>query len=142
MSELEKSPTIMLVVAAALDDGAGRLLMQKRPPGKQHGGLWEFPGGKVEPGETTGFALVRELNEELGIAVAEGDLEPAAFAEGAPDPRKRAIVILLYTIRRWQGKPVAEPDSEIGWFRLDEIEQLDVPPLDKDLIATLRKCPG
>jgi 8-oxo-dGTP diphosphatase len=135
---MAKSPTILTVVAAMLTDGAGRVLMQKRPFGKEHAGLWEFPGGKVEAGELPRNALVRELNEELGITVECGALEPIAFAESAPREGDRAIVILLYKANSWDGTPASGEGAEIGWFTLAETAELPLPPLDVDLVQQLR----
>jgi 8-oxo-dGTP diphosphatase len=119
------------VVAAALHRADGLWLMHKRPPHKHHGGLWEFPGGKVDEDETPGNALIRELEEELGIMCRLENLEPIAFAEERLDEERPAIVILLYTVRRWQGEPRAvERGAEIGWFNPWQISALERPPLD------------
>lgn len=91
----------MLVVAAALIAADGRILVQQRPLDKHHGGLWEFPGGKVEPGETPEAALARELAEELGIGVEAADLYPVAFSRGSAGDRP--MVLLLYRAERWEG---------------------------------------
>lgn len=128
----------MTVVAAALEDGKGQLLMQRRPPGKRHAGLWEFPGGKVERGESPRAALVRELDEELGIAVHAADMAPLAFAESAQGGGEPAIVILLYKVSSFTGSPVAMDEREIGWFAVPEIEQMPLPPLDIDLLCAVR----
>lgn len=127
----------MAVVAAAIGDGEGRVLMQRRPPGKRHAGLWEFPGGKVEPGESPRAALARELAEELAIAVRADTLAPLAFAESAPGEGEPGIVILLYTVAGFAGQPVAEDGAEIGWFTPREIARLPLPPLDFDLLRAL-----
>lgn len=112
--------------------------MHRRPPGKHHGGLWEFPGGKVEPGETPGNALVRELAEELGIGCRREDLIPVTFAEERDADGRPAIVILLYTLRVWVGEPVPlESGARVGWFDPAEIEGLARPPLDVLLAARL-----
>ncbi len=131
-------PTSITVVAGALEDAEGRFLLQRRPPEKQHGGLWEFPGGKVEPGETGRNALVRELNEELTIRVATGALTPLAFAESEPAEERPGIVILLYKVAAWEGNPVAEPGAQLGWFQLAEACRLPLPPLDIALCESLR----
>jgi 8-oxo-dGTP diphosphatase len=127
----------MLVVAAALERADGRILMQQRPPGKAHAGLWEFPGGKVEPGEAPRAALVRELNEELAVALDPASLAPACFADDAREEGRPAIVILLYTARDWTGEPRAMEGGACGWFTRAEIAALAMPPLDYELLARL-----
>lgn len=127
----------MLVVAAAIDGGAGKWLMHRRPPHKQHGGLWEFPGGKVESGEAPRAALVRELKEELGINLPEASLTPAAFADSGAAPREQAIVIVLYTTAFAQRSVRALEGGEVGWFSPAEIGDLAVPPLDRELAGQL-----
>jgi 8-oxo-dGTP diphosphatase len=124
-------------VAGALGDREGRFLLQRRPPGKPHAGLWEFPGGKVEPGETPRNALVRELNEELTIRVDPAALDPCAFAESAPEAGQPGIVILLYSVRRWRGNPLAGIGADLGWFGPAEANRLPLPPLDRALLAAL-----
>ena len=114
--ELQSNPTWMLVVAAAIVDGEGRLLLRLRPLDKQHGGLWEFPGGKVESGETPGLALVREIEEELALMLDSDEFEPCCFAQEPAQPGRPPIVILLYTVRRWTGEPHAE-DGAAGLVR-------------------------
>ncbi|OBX20645.1 DNA mismatch repair protein MutT [Erythrobacter sp. QSSC1-22B] len=135
--EVEENPTWMLVVALALVDERGRWLMHKRPAGKHHAGLWEFPGGKVESGETPANALVREIAEELGLALAPGSLEPSGFAQNGGNGAECAIVILLYTCRDWSGQPRALEGGEIGWFAPEEAAGLDKPPLDHALLGQL-----
>ena len=132
----------MAVVAAAISDGQGRWLLQKRPPGKRHGGLWEFPGGKVEADETPLQALVREVNEELTIRVAIAENCPVAQAAAEAGGGEPAIVIRLYTIARWEGVPLAEPGAELGWFTASEIGLLPLPPLDAQLAMQLFAASG
>lgn len=117
----------MTVVAVALIAADGRICLQQRPYGKAHGGLWEFPGGKVEPGETCEAALVREVAEELGISLECAALVPAAFAGGED------LVILLYACREWAGDVRCLEGEAIGWFAPDEIAALAMPPLDYPL---------
>lgn len=136
-SDLEKNPTWLPVVAAALRDAEGRCLMHRRPFEKHHGGLWEFPGGKVEEGENPRNALVREIEEELGIRLEGGNLVPAGFADGKPDVSAMQIVILLYTTTDWEGTPQALEGEAIGWFTPDEVLTLDKPPLDIALARAL-----
>lgn len=128
-SPLPKIPTIVPVVAVALIDPAGRVLMQQRPVGKAHGGLWEFPGGKVEQGESLIGALVREIEEELGIALAPQDLYPLSFAANPSDPH----VVLLYTCRIWDGAPQCLEGEALDWFTMDQLPALPMPPLDVPL---------
>lgn len=121
----------MLVVAAALIDGAGRVCLQQRPRHKQHGGLWEFPGGKVEPGEHPANALCREIAEELGAGLVAADLEPCGFAAS------ETVVILLYACRQWQGEPQCLEGEALAWFAPSEIRALPMPPLDYPLADQL-----
>jgi len=127
----------MPVVAGALRSADGRWLMHQRPAGKHHAGLWEFPGGKVEPDETPVEALVRELCEELGIGCNPAACIPTCFAEATAAQAGRAIVILLYTITRWNGNPAALEGGKIGWFTPDEVRALAKPPLDVILTGQL-----
>lgn len=133
------NPTNILVVAAAIMDGMGRVLMQRRRPGAQHGGLWEFPGGKVEPGESPESALCREIQEELGLAVEPASLMPAGFASSVtlPESRDHSLVILLYICRHWQGNPLCLDGEEIAWFDPRAVEKLAMPPLDYPLARGL-----
>lgn len=130
---MKKIPTALAVVAVALIDGEGRVLMQRRRQAAQHGGLWEFPGGKVEPAETLTCALVREIREELGLTLNSLDLEPLARA-AAPDG---TIVIDLYTCNRWHGTPRCLDAEAIDWFAPQAILDLAMPPLDVPLARAL-----
>jgi 8-oxo-dGTP diphosphatase len=123
----------MLVVAAALGPVEGRWLLRRRPPDTHHGGLWEFPGGKVEPDETPANGLVRELGEELGIAPAAADLVPLGFADRGRGPAGEEIVILLYSCECWRGEARAMDGAETGWFAAPEMKTLAMPPLDRQL---------
>ena len=127
----------MLVVAAALQRDDGRWLMHRRPDGKHHAGLWEFPGGKVEASEIPSQALVRELAEELGIGCDPVQLAPAGFAETRGQEAGREIVILLYSLAAWDGEPAALEGGAIGWFTPAEVLALAKPPLDEVLAAQL-----
>ncbi|EJL32202.1 (deoxy)nucleoside triphosphate pyrophosphohydrolase [Novosphingobium sp. AP12] len=134
----------MLVVAAALIDRTGGVLMQQRRFGGVHGGLWEFPGGKVEPGEDPEDAVVRELAEELGITLSREFLEPVGFASGRTAPPEhggkgpaRPLVILLYACREWRGTASALEAAAIDWLRPEAIEDLAMPPLDYPLARAI-----
>ena len=127
--------TLLLVVAAALVDRDGRLLVQQRPEGLSMAGLWEFPGGKLEAGETPEQALIRELGEELAIDVDHACLAPACFASEALGDRH--LLLLLYVCRKWRGTPVAQHASALRWVRPVELHALDMPPADKPLIGLL-----
>lgn len=137
VSRVAEIPTWIAVVAVALEGPDGRWLMHRRPAGKHHAGLWEFPGGKVENGEIPQLAIVREVAEELGIALDPGALHPATFAQGELDRDGREIVILLYTCDRWMGDPVALEGGEIAWFTPADMAALAKPPLDRELVVRL-----
>ena len=125
----------LIVVAAALVDRDGRLLVQQRPEGLSMAGLWEFPGGKLEPGETPEQALIRELQEELAIDVDHACLAPACFASEPLGDRH--LLLLLYVCRKWRGTPVAQHASALRWVRPVELHGLAMPPADKPLIGLL-----
>ncbi|MBE2991029.1 (deoxy)nucleoside triphosphate pyrophosphohydrolase [Sphingomonas sp. CFBP 13603] len=126
---------ILPVVAAALVDIEGRVLLQQRPEGKSLAGLWEFPGGKVEPGETPEAALIRELEEELAIAVPHACLAPAAFASAPLGDRH--LLLLLYITRKWSGVPRAIEATALRWVRPTDMHALPMPPADRPLIGLL-----
>ncbi len=126
----------LVVVAAALIAPDGRVCMHRRPADKEHGDLWEFPGGKVEAGEDLRSALARELAEELGIAVDPAHFIPAGFADSRP-AHGRALVILLYAARAWEGEAQCLEGGGIGWFVPDSLSQLAMPPLDYPLAQAL-----
>lgn len=141
---MKSFPTMVEVVAVALLDEAGQVLMQQRPAGKAHGGLWEFPGGKVEAGESRESALVREVAEELGISIKPGSLEFFDTCSGSvvEDPGSAGLVIVLYTARQWSGQPCNLDADAIGWFDAASLMALEMPPLDVPLakrIAQLLK---
>lgn len=124
--------TATLVVAAALVNGNNRVLLQQRPLTREHGGLWEFPGGKLEPGEGPIAGLIRELQEELAISPVADACIPLGFAAGeAPRP----IVLLLYGCRNWHGTPVSQEGAELAWVDPDALHTLPMPPLDVPLVA-------
>ena len=125
----------LIVVAAALVDRDGRLLVQQRPEGLSMAGLWEFPGGKLEPGETPEQALIRELEEELAIDVDHACLAPACFASEPLGDKH--LLLLLYVCRKWRGTPVAQHASALRWVRPVELHGLAMPPADKPLIGLL-----
>ncbi|HWH17014.1 MAG TPA: (deoxy)nucleoside triphosphate pyrophosphohydrolase [Allosphingosinicella sp.] len=125
----------LTVVAAALVNAEGRVLLQQRAPGRRMEGLWEFPGGKVEPGERPEAALIRELKEELGIDTDEACLSPVTFASAELDGRH--LLLLLYVCREWRGVPQALDASALIWVRPQQMFALPMPPADKPLIGLL-----
>jgi 8-oxo-dGTP diphosphatase len=127
---------IILVVAVALVDVDGRVLIAQRPDKKQMGGLWEFPGGKVEIGELPEEALIRELDEELGIDVSENCLAPFTFAShGYLDFH---LLMPLYVCRVWEGKVTPKEGQKLKWVRPLELKKYPMPPADVPLVAMLR----
>ncbi|KQS55232.1 NTP pyrophosphohydrolase [Brevundimonas sp. Leaf363] len=128
-------PTV-LVVAVALVDVDGRVLIAKRPEGKSLAGLWEFPGGKVESGERPEAALIRELKEELGIDVNEACLAPFVFASHAYDSFH--LLMPLYLCRRWSGMVVAKEHAALAWVKPNALSDYPMPPADEPLVAWLR----
>ena len=133
-NKLKNYPTIIPVVAVALIGANGCVLMQRRRLGGAHGGLWEFPGGKVEAAETPAIALIREISEELGVILAAEALTPLTFATDPAQP----YVILLYTCRSWSGEPVCLYGEEIAWFAPEALTDLAMPPLDIPLSKALQ----
>ncbi len=124
---------LVLVAACALIDSDGRVLLTRRPAGKPMEGLWEFPGGKIEPGERPEDTLVRELGEELGIVVREDCLAPLTFASHAYV--EFHLLMPLYVCRRWEGMVEAKEAQEIAWVRPPRLKDYPMPPADKPLIA-------
>jgi len=129
------SDRLLPVVAVALVDADGRILLQQRPPGKNLAGLWEFPGGKIEPGETPEAALIRELAEELGISVSTACLAPATFASAPLGDRH--LLLLLFVCRKWEGTPRAIEASALTWVRPVQMHALPMPPADRPLIGLI-----
>lgn len=127
---------VTLVVACALVDEDGRVLLAKRPEGRDLAGLWEFPGGKVEPGEKPEEALIRELAEELGIDVAESCLAPLTFASHSYEGFH--LLMPLYVCREWNGEMTAREGQELSWVRPNRLASVEMPPADEPLKAMLR----
>ena len=127
---------IVLVAAVALVDPDGRVLLAERPAGKRMAGLWEFPGGKVEMGETPEATLIRELKEELAIDVTAACLAPFTFASHAYADYH--LLMPLYVCRRWKGNPAPSEGQALKWVRPREMGGLPMPPADIPLIAMLR----
>jgi 8-oxo-dGTP diphosphatase len=127
---------VLLVAACALVDADGRVLLARRPPGKPLAGLWEFPGGKVEPGETPEVALIRELKEELDIEVPAKCLAPLSFAShGYPEFH---LLMPLYVCRRWEGDIAPLQGQQLAWVRAQKLADYAMPPADEPLKVVLR----
>ncbi|WP_093975133.1 8-oxo-dGTP diphosphatase MutT [Boseongicola aestuarii] len=126
----------VLVSAVALVDPDGRVLIAQRPEGKSMAGLWEFPGGKVEPGETPEAALIRELREELGIDTWASCLAPLTFASHSYDDFH--LLMPLFACRKWQGTPVAQEGQTLRWVFARDLREYPMPPADIPLIPILR----
>jgi len=126
---------LTLVVACALIDADNRVLIAQRPEGKQLAGLWEFPGGKLEPGERPEPALIRELREELGIEVKEACLAPLTFASHAYDSFH--LLMPLYICRRWEGTVASKEGQALKWVRANKLRDYPMPPADIPLIPPL-----
>ena len=128
--------SVLFVAAVALVDVDGRVLLARRPLGKSMAGLWEFPGGKVQDGETPEVALIRELREELGIDVTEACLAPFTFASYSYDDFH--LLMLLYVCRVWEGLVTAREGQELKWVRPRDMADFPMPPADVSLVAMLR----
>lgn len=127
---------LLLVVAVALIDADNRVLISQRPEGKQLAGLWEFPGGKLDPGETPEQALVRECREELGIEVCETCLAPLTFASHSYEDFH--ILMPLYICRNWEGEITPLEGQQIAWVRANRLQHYPMPPADIPLLPALR----
>ena len=128
-------PTV-LVSAVVLVDADGRVLLAQRPEGKSMAGLWEFPGGKVEAGETPEAALIRELGEELAIDTAESCLAPLSFVSHAYDDFH--LLMLVYVCRKWKGTPRPVEGGALTWARAARLRDYEMPPADLPLIAVIQ----
>jgi 8-oxo-dGTP diphosphatase len=131
---------MLLVVACALIDADNRVLIAQRPRGKQFADLWEFPGGKVDIGERPEAALIRELDEELGIAVKEACLAPLTFASHAYEDFH--LLMPLFVCRRWEGLVVPREAQALKWVRARDLRQFPMPPADGPLVAPLIELLG
>ncbi|MGO9545499.1 MAG: (deoxy)nucleoside triphosphate pyrophosphohydrolase [Rhodomicrobium sp.] len=127
---------IVTVVAVALIDADGRVLLAQRPAHKDHGGLWEFPGGKIHAGETPEAALIRELKEELGIEVSTRCLAPLTFASHSY--ASFHLLMPLYACRKWQGEPEPLEGQTLAWVRKDRLSAYAMPPADGPLVPILQ----
>ncbi len=132
---MSEYPTVFVVAVALVDDD-NRILIAQRPEGKSMAGLWEFPGGKVEPDESPEAALIRELKEELSIDVTEACLAPFTFASHAYE--KFHLMMPLYVCRRWSGTPKGLEGQNLKWVRANQLKEYPMPPADIPLIAMLR----
>lgn len=135
---MDAAPTkpILLVTAVALIDVDGRVLLAQRPADKPMGGLWEFPGGKIEPGETPESALIRELTEELAIDTAESCLAPLTFASHSYETFH--LIMTLFVCRKWKGQPQPVEGGQLRWVRPNALRDYPMPPADIPLIPVLQ----
>lgn len=134
-TEADSSKPVVLVVACALVDADRRVLIAQRPAEKSMGGLWEFPGGKVEPDETPEQAIIRELAEELGVDTKVACLAPLSFASYGYETFH--LLMPLYVCRKWQGTPHPHEHQALKWIRPQRLRDYDMPPADEPLIAHL-----
>jgi 8-oxo-dGTP diphosphatase len=138
--QIPMNKPILIVAAAALVDADNRVLIAQRPPNKSMGGLWEFPGGKVDPGETPEAALIRELREELGIEVCETCIAPFNFASHTYESFH--LLMPLYLCRNWDGEITPREGQKIAWVRAMRLGDYEMPPADLPLIPWLRDLLG
>ena len=131
----DASRRLLLVVACALIDADNRVLLAERPAGKAMAGLWEFPGGKIEPGETPEAAILRELQEELGITTKAACLAPLSFASHAYEAFH--LLMPLFVCRRFEGHPTPKEGQQLKWVRKGELRRYPMPPADEPLVAAL-----
>jgi 8-oxo-dGTP diphosphatase len=134
MAKDEQLP-LLVVVACVLVDTDDRILLAQRPKGRSMAGLWEFPGGKLEQGETPEACIIRELKEELGITVKPACLAPLTFASHGYE--KFHLLMPLYVARRWEGVATPLEGQNLSWVRLNELRSYDMPPADEPLVAML-----
>lgn len=132
---------IRIITTVALLDSDGRVLLAKRPEGKPFAGLWEFPGGKLEKGENPEIALIRELQEEIGVDTKDSCLAPLGFVSHAYADHH--MILLLYVCRKWSGKPIlkeASPEQggALAWVRPNHLRQYEMPPANQQLIAVIQ----
>ena len=130
------SSAIQLISAVALIDSDGRVLLAERPEGKIFAGYWEFPGGKIETGETPEAALVRELDEELGVDTKDSCLAPLGFVSHPYDTHH--MVLLLYVCRKWSGRPQPKEGGQLKWVAPARLRDFEMPPANKALISVIQ----
>ena len=130
------SSAIQLISAVALIDSDGRVLLAERPEGKIFAGYWEFPGGKIETGETPEAALVRELDEELGVDTKDSCLAPLGFVSHPYDTHY--MVLLLYVCRKWSGRPQPKEGGQLKWVAPARLRDFEMPPANKELISVIQ----
>ena len=130
------SSAIQLISAVALIDSDGRVLLAERPEGKIFAGYWEFPGGKIETGETPEAALIRELDEELGVDTKDSCLAPLGFVSHPYDTHH--MVLLLYVCRKWSGRPQPKEGGQLKWVAPARLRDFEMPPANKELISVIQ----
>ena len=132
----KKYKTVLVVAAALIDEASKKVLLAQRPEGKSLAGLWEYPGGKVDPGEVPEIALCRELEEEVGIHVAVQSLEPLTFASHTYEDQEFHLLMPLFVCREWEGVPIGKEGQEIAWASVEDLlsGKFDMPPADGPLL--------